>query len=332
VSTAGVVVQEASATELPNIGKPIDNTRVLILDRNRQPVGVGVPGEVYLTGAGIARGYVAQPDLTSERFLELSLSGTKERYYRTGDLARWRWDGSLEFLGRVDQQIKLRGYRIELGEIEAVLSSHPAVQEAVVILRDDLPGGKGLVGYVVQRPDVFATGSELREHLASRLPDYMLPTAIVLLEKLPLTNNGKIDRKNLPKPQMEEKSVDQRARTRTEEVMAGIWCEVLQVPSVGLDQNFFELGGHSLLATQMLTRIKAAFATDLPLRSIFECPTVSDLSREVEKAGGIIHEPSALPTGDEAELLAKLQELSPEELERLLESEAESGTSSGKSM
>ena len=260
------------------IGRPIANTRVYILDSHLNPAPVGVVGELYAGGAGLARGYLNQPELTQEKFVPDPFT-PGERLYRTGDLVRYTPEGVIEFVGRIDSQVKVRGYRIELGEIEAVLGSHPAVKETVVLAREDTPGDKRLVAYVVGE----ASAAELKEHLASRLPSYMLPAAFVTLEKLPLTPNDKVDRKALPAPERTGLEAGYVApRNATEEILAGIWAEVLKVERVGIHDNFFELGGHSLLATQVVSRINQKFNLSIPLRVIFEESTLAGIASYIE--------------------------------------------------
>jgi len=303
----------ADAAPVP-IGRPIPNVHVYVLDDHLHPVPIGVPGELYLGGAGVARGYLGRPELTAEKFVpnpftEIRDEGrtTKDegkdvrppsreavlrpssRLYRTGDLARYRPDGNLEFLGRLDHQVKLRGYRIELGEIESVLRAHPAVKETVVVMREDAPGDQRLAGYIVPRAGETPALTEFRSWLQGRLPDYMLPSMFVLLDTLPRMPNGKVDRKALPAPGGDHLALSHGyvpPRTLTEELMAEIWVEVLHLERVGLSDNFFELGGHSLLATQVIARLYRAFGVELPLRSLFETPTIADLARAVEQRRG----------------------------------------------
>jgi amino acid adenylation domain-containing protein len=269
------------------IGRAIGNTRLYAVDKRGELAPTGAPGELYIGGEGVARGYLNQPALTAEKFVPDSFSGHPgERLYRTGDLVRWMVNGQLDYLGRMDEQMKIRGYRIELGEIEGVLLMHPAVQETTVLVREDVPGDKRLVAYVVfaageQKPD----REQLKEHLRKKLPEYMMPSAFVDLKELPLTNNGKVNRKALPRPEAEQaaKTIEQ-PRTVTEEIVAGVWKEVLRLPQVGIDENFFELGGHSLLATQVVSRLRALFEAELPLRSLFEAPTIRKLAQQIEQA------------------------------------------------
>jgi amino acid adenylation domain-containing protein/non-ribosomal peptide synthase protein (TIGR01720 family) len=289
----------------PPIGRPISNTQIYLLDARLQPAPIGVPGELYIGGAGLARGYLNRPELTAEKFIPNPFSpppsvkspmggaggGGGDRLYKTGDLARYLADGNIEFLGRMDHQVKVRGFRIELGEIEAVLSRHPSVRDAVVVVREDSPGnpqagaGKRLVAYVVAEQALSV--EELRSHLKTRLPEYMLPTDFVFLDQLPLTPTGKVDRKALPAPSGErpELAHEYRApRTRVEHTLADIWKEILRVERVGIHDNFFELGGHSLLATQVISRIRKAFNSELPLRTLFEAPSVAELAQSIKSA------------------------------------------------
>jgi amino acid adenylation domain-containing protein len=273
--------------EGPTIGRPLPNVRVYVLDPAMQPVPVGVNGELYVGGRGVARGYMNRPELTAEKFVPDPFSGEPgARLYRTGDLVRYLPDGNIEYVGRIDHQVKVRGYRIELGEIESVLGSHPAVQDAAVLAREDGPAGKYLAGYFVLKPEQQVDLAELRSFLKDRLPDYMVPVALVGLPAMPLTRNGKVDRKALPAPDAQDQRAQEYVapRTPTEELLAGVWAQVLRVERVGLHDNFFELGGHSLLATQALSRIRSAFGVELPLRALFESPTLSALALRLEEA------------------------------------------------
>jgi amino acid adenylation domain-containing protein/FkbH-like protein len=274
---------ERSGGVIP-IGRPIANTRLYILDSHSHLVPVGVVGELYIGGDGVARGYLNRKELTEEKFIADPFSKeTGARLYRTGDLARYLADGEIEYVGRVDEQVKLRGYRIEPGEIEASLCEHPCVRECAVILREDA-GDRRLVAYVVAGDEAHA--DELRRYAKAQLPDYMVPSAFVMLESLPLTTNGKLDRKALPAPEQGGTAADSYVAPRTpvEEVLAGVWAEVLRVERVGADDNFFDLGGHSLLATQLLSRIREAFAVEVSLKSLFESPTVAGVAVCVEAA------------------------------------------------
>jgi amino acid adenylation domain-containing protein len=265
-----------------SIGRPISNTRVYVLDGELSPVPIGVCGELYIGGAGLARGYFGRAGLTGERFVA-NPYGEGDRLYRSGDLARWRSDGELEYLGRIDHQVKVRGYRIELGEIEARLVEHGGVDQAVVVAREDAPGDKRLVAYVVGEG---VGAGELRAHLKRSGPEYMVPSAYVVLEALPLTSNGKVDRSALPAPAGDAvvRGAHAGPRTPTEEVLASIWCEVLELDRVGVDDNFFELGGHSLPAMRVVARIRDTFHLDLPLRALFDAPRISALSERVDLA------------------------------------------------
>jgi amino acid adenylation domain-containing protein len=273
------------ATEPPSIGRPISNTQIYILDANHQPVPIGVPGELYIGGDGLARGYLNRPELTLEKFIPNPFSDdSSERLYKTGDLARYLIDGNIEYLGRIDNQVKIRGFRIELGEIEAALSQHPVVRETVVIARENSAGDKQLVAYLVPHQEPAPTNSDLRHFLKAQLPDYMMPSAFVVLEALPLTPNGKVDRRALPQPELrpELEPTFVAPQTPTEELVASIWEKVLRVSQVGINDNFFELGGHSLLATQLLLQVNDACRVELPLSKLFEAPTVASLSNYIE--------------------------------------------------
>ncbi|MBW3570023.1 MAG: amino acid adenylation domain-containing protein, partial [Gemmatimonadetes bacterium] len=273
------VAAEWSGGSIP-IGAPGSNTQVYVLDRALRPVAVGVPGELYAGGHGVARGYLGRAGMTAERFIPDPFGRAPGgRMYRTGDRARWLTDGTLEFLGRLDAQVKIRGFRVEPGEIEAALRGHPSVAECAVVVREDVPGEKRLVAYVVGQ----AGAEELRAHLRASLPDYMVPAAFVALDALPLNANGKVDRRALPVPDFaaaEEAYV--APRTLVEEVLAAIWAEVLRVDRVGVDDDFFASGGHSLLATRVVSRVRDVFGVELPLRALFEGPTLAELAERVE--------------------------------------------------
>jgi amino acid adenylation domain-containing protein len=264
------------------IGRPIYNTQLYILDSHLQPTPVGVPGELYIGGDGLARGYLNRSELTAERFIPHPVSAAMgARLYKTGDLACYQPDGNITFLGRIDDQVKIRGFRIELGEVEAILSQHPAVHEAIVMVREETSGDRRLVAYVVPRPEQPPTVSTLRRFLREKLPEYMVPAAFVLLEQLPLTRNGKVDRRALPKPERQGAFV--APRSPVEERLAGMWAEVLGLERVGIHDNFFELGGHSLLATQVISRLRDAFRVELPVRRLFdEGATVAGLAELLE--------------------------------------------------
>jgi amino acid adenylation domain-containing protein len=264
---------------LPAIGSPIWNTRAYVLGGELEPVPIGVTGQLYLAGAGLARGYLGQPGLTAERFVADPYAHEPgARMYRTGDLVRWREDGSLEFLGRADQQVKIRGFRIEPGEIEALLTTHETVAQAVVMAREDAVGGRRLVAYVVpvagKAPEVAA----LRRDLRSKVPEYMVPAAIIVLDALPLTSNRKLDRHALPVPNREGEEEYRAPRTPEEEILCQVFAEVLALTRVGVDDNFFDLGGHSLLAADMFSRIRRVFGKNLPISTVFQAPTVRQLA------------------------------------------------------
>ncbi|MBR8837983.1 MAG: amino acid adenylation domain-containing protein [Stigonema ocellatum SAG 48.90 = DSM 106950] len=270
--------------QLPPIGRPIANTQIYILDKDLQPVPVGVPGELHIGGASLARGYFNRPELTLEKFIsnpfnKSKVKSQKSKLYKTGDLARYLPDGNIEYLGRIDNQVKVRGFRIELGEIETVLSQYPHVQASCVIVREDTPGDKRLVAYIVPQKEQTPTISELRQFLKAKLPEYMVPNAIVILESLPLTPNGKVDRRALKAPDAHSELKDKYVAPRTpvEEILSLIWANVLKVELVGIHDNFFTLGGHSLLATQLISRIRTSLVVELPLRSLFAAPTVAEL-------------------------------------------------------
>ncbi len=279
--TAWECRSDSDRTIVP-IGQPIANTQVYILDGDLNPLPIGVVGEIYIGGDGVARGYLNRPELTAEKFIPDPFSNEPgARIYKTGDLARYLPDGNIDFLGRTDHQVKIRGYRIELGEIEAVLAQHQAVQSSVVVVREDAPGDKRLVSYVIGRPEESFDAAEARKYLKQKLPEYMIPSALVLLDELPLTANGKVDRKALPAPDQTRRQWEgtyQAPRTPTEETLVAIWGEVLKLAKIGIHDNFFELGGHSLLATQIVSRMRRAFSIELPLRRLFESPTVAELA------------------------------------------------------
>ncbi|HEX2080479.1 MAG TPA: amino acid adenylation domain-containing protein, partial [Longimicrobium sp.] len=278
------VFEATDGTRPPPLGAGTANVRVYVLDAAGKPLPVGVPGEVCIGGVQVARGYLARPALTAERFVPDPFSAEPgARLYRSGDRMRWRGDGTLEFIGRIDHQVKIRGFRIELGEIEAALRRSEGVADCVVVAREDMPGEKRLVAYVVGGVEAGV----LREHLRRALPEYMVPAAFVVLEALPLTPNGKLDRKALPAPELappEEAYV--APRTPTEEVLAGVWAELLRLERVGVEDHFFDLGGHSLLATRVAARVRAVFGVDLPLRAVFERSVLSELAAEIERLRG----------------------------------------------
>jgi hypothetical protein len=279
------------------IGRPLPNTRVYVLDGDGEPVPVGVAGEMHIGGAGVARGYLNRPELTSERFLPDPYAAEPEaRMYRTGDMARWLPDGVLQFLGRIDDQVKLRGFRIELGEIEERLTAHDAVREAVVVVWPG-EGNPRLGAYVTadDSADAATLPTLLRDHLRTCLPDYMVPASIQQLESLPLTPNGKVDRKALPAPQITRTVNGAPPATATEELLAGLWTTLLEHEAIGRDDDFFVLGGHSLLATQLVARIRTQFQRELTVRTVFERPRLAELAEAIDQAAGGVLPPPITP-------------------------------------
>lgn len=285
-----ITSSDAEGATIP-IGRPIANTRVYIMDVAMQPVPIGAPGEIYSGGDGVALGYLNRPGLTAERFVA-SPFREGDRLYRTGDRGRWRADGVVEFLGRLDDQIKLRGFRIEPGEVERTLESHPAVTAAAVVLRHDPPRDPRLVAYAVAQKGVSINPPELLDFLTARLPEFMVPAAVVLLETLPLTANGKVNRAVLPAPPPRPRSRQRAPSTDLARRLAAIWAELLAVETVGLDDDFIRLGGHSLLAIQIGNRVRQDFAVDLPLSAVFEHRTLERLTREVERLAQLGPAPS----------------------------------------
>ncbi|HYG80435.1 MAG TPA: condensation domain-containing protein, partial [Pyrinomonadaceae bacterium] len=286
VTYRALTAEDAEGGRGSVIGEAIPDLSVYVLDAGMRPVPEGVCGEFYVGGAGLARGYLGRPRLTAQRFVPDPFSGKAGgRLYRTGDVGRMLRGGGLEYVGRADNQVKIRGFRIELGEVEAALSSHPGVRECAVVAREEAGGGRRLVAYVAGRGE--AGVGELRSHLKGRLPEYMVPQAFVVLDALPLTENGKVDRRALPEPEGRVADVGRYVapRTAAEELVAGVWAEVLGVGRVGVEENFFELGGHSLLATQVASRVRDVFGVEVPLRAIFERPTVAGLAEAVEARG-----------------------------------------------
>ena len=275
----------AGARTVP-IGRPLSNTEVWVLDRQMQLVPVGVAGELFISGDGIAREYLGEPELTADKFVPHPYS-TKpgSRLYRTGDLVRYLSDGNIRFLKRRDHQVKIRGFRVELGEIEAALDQYWAITESVVIDRDDLGGGTRLVAYIVSEEGVEPAAAELHAFLKEKIPSYMIPSIFVTIEEIPLTPNGKVNRRELPVPEFSESAANENfvaPRTPVEETLAGIWGEILGVPQVGVESNFFDLGGHSLLATRVISQIRENFGVELPLRVLFESPTIAGLAQHLE--------------------------------------------------
>ncbi|MCG6136134.1 MAG: amino acid adenylation domain-containing protein [Nostoc sp. LLA-1] len=305
----GVYTQQINNGNLP-IGRPIANTQIYILDEALQPVPVGVVGELYIGGVSLGRGYLKSGDITAQRFVPHPFSyKAGERLYKTGDLARYLADGNIECLGRIDHQVKFRGFRIEVEEIEAAINQHPAVCASVVVLREDEPGNKTLVAYITLGAQQQLTSIELRRFLEPNLPSYMLPTAIVMLDALPVTPNGKVDRHALPAPdltQLLQKSDFVPASTPLEQMLVSIWAEILGIDQLGIHDNFFDLGGHSLLATQLISRIRQILHLDLPLRCLFEAPTIAELASVIQtmvmQGQNWQNSPSILPCSRQVEL------------------------------
>jgi amino acid adenylation domain-containing protein len=306
VATSGVVRPNPNRLGVPSIGKPIANVRAYVVDDQLDPVAMGAPGELLIGGDGVARGYLNRPALTDEKFIPDPFSGTPgARLYRTGDLARRRPDGEIEFLGRVDEQVKIHGNRIELGEISATLQHHPAVRFSVVLVGEHVSDERRLIAYVVpadgRRPDT----EQLRAHLAQHLPNYMVPAAFVYLEELPLTPNGKVDRAALPAPSAANTAQppdSARPGNELEQVLETVVSELLGLDRVGVDENFFMLGGHSLLGAQLIVRIGDCFGVEMSLRSLFDNPTVAGMAAEVERL--IVADLETISDDDAARLLA----------------------------
>ena len=312
VATYGRIYPAEQADILPSIGRPISNTQIYLLDEHLRQVPIGTPGELYIGGHGLAKGYLNRPELTAERFIPHPFSDRPgERLYKTGDLARYLPDGQIAFMGRADYQIKIRGYRIEPDEIISVLNKHAAIQNSMVIAREDIPGEKRLVAYIVPVAGVELSVGMLREALGEYLPDYMIPSTFVVMTTLPVTANGKVDRVALPIPDETNTLRDEASaapETPTEIRVASIVTTLLNLESVGIDDNFFMLGGHSLLGTQIIAQIAETFGVELPLRSLFEAPTIRLLAAEVEQR-----------------IIARLESMSEEEVLRLLGENATSG-------
>jgi amino acid adenylation domain-containing protein len=320
------VMRNSQSLERIPIGRPIANTQLYVLDPACNPVPIGVAGEIFVGGHGLAKGYLNNPDLTSQKFIPNPFSKDPEaRLYKTGDRGRFLPDGNLEFLGRLDTQVKLRGIRIELGEIESVLCSHPSIHAAVVAV-SGAEGAERLIGYVVPNSSALAL-SELRRFVREKLPDHMAPASFVLLETLPLLPNGKVDRRVLPAPDLAHQGLDRESiapRNAMEEKLAGIMSEVLKVERIGVHDNFFEMGGHSLLGMQVVARVRKVFQVELSLRRLFEEPTIAGLCPAIEKAekrGDNLENPALIRRNGpsrRAQLLARLDQLTDEEVNALL--------------
>jgi acyl-coenzyme A synthetase/AMP-(fatty) acid ligase/acyl carrier protein len=296
------------------IGRPVANTQIYILDSCLQPVPIGVSGELHIGGVQVARGYLNRPELTAEKFIPDPFfpseggAGQGGVLYKTGDKARYLPDGSIEYLGRFDHQVKIRGFRIELGEIEAILAQHPGLKETIVMAQDikQAPQQKVLVAYFVPLSGQQPTVENLRAFLSKKLPDYMIPAAFVRLEAIPLTPNGKANRRALPLPDLARPLLEQiyvAPRNETEVELTNIWSDVLRIERVGIYDNFFELGGHSLLATQAIARIQQKFQIDLPLHTLFEAPTIATFAERVAQREIEQFDPETL-----AQLLTTLEE------------------------
>jgi acyl carrier protein len=305
VATSGAVPPDAYTNALPTIGRPIANTEVYILDENLQQVPVHAAGEIYIGGAGVARGYLKRPELTAEKFVRDPFSNDPEaRLYRTGDLARFMANGEIAYLGRIDEQIKMLGHRIEPNEIVTVLDRHPGVSASRVIARQDACSEKHLVAYVVLDPESRPSAADLRSFLEKELPQYMVPAVFVCLDRFPLTQNGKVDRAALPPPNSENTLRDEvftSARTPVEERLAVMLSSLLALEQVSVHDNFFMLGGHSLLGTQLISQIRGTFGVELALRTLFESPTVEQLAAEIERL-----------------VMAQVEAMSDDEVQRLL--------------
>jgi len=329
-TTVGVLTRNVVEQTIPShsatlpLGRPLGNIQAYVLDEYLNLAPTGAPGEIYLGGAGVSRGYLFRPELTAEKFVPDRFSRDPgKRLYKTGDLGRYLPGGEIEFLGRIDHQVKLHGFRIELGEIEAALAAHDAIAESLVLMRED-NGEQRLVAYLVTRERDHANlTSELREFLRERVPEYMVPSFFVTLDQMPLTANGKIDRARLPVP--DQAQTDNRKpfvapRTPLEEMLAGIWSERLNVARIGVEDNFFDLGGHSLLAMQLISQLHELFRVELPLRSIFAAPTVTQMAAEmiaretkpgqVEKVAAALKRIKSMSADDVSEILQEKKRVS----------------------
>jgi len=314
--------EDVSRSLTPPIGRAIQNSGAYVLDDYFQPVPIGVAGELYLSGVGLARGYLNRPDATAEKFLPNPFSKAPgERLSRTGDRARYLSDGNLEFLGRVDRQVKIRGFRAEPREIETVLERRPDVHEALVLARDDDFGAKRLVAYIIPALNQTPKVDHLRDFVKERLPEYLVPSSFVFLESFPLTQNGKIDQHLLPAPAQDPPLSETGfvpPSNPVEETLDKIWAQVLGLEHVGIHDNFFDLGGHSLLATQVISRISDIFQIELPLRRLFEAPTVAGLALLVAQ-----HQAELVSDQEVVDLLAELESLSEDDARALLVTDAQ---------
>jgi len=307
VATSGEIGPHVGSDVLPSIGRPVENVEIHIVDEELNPVPDGAPGELLIGGAGVGRGYLNLPELTAQKFIADPFGGTAgARFYRSGDLARMLPDGQIEFMGRSDEQIKIRGYRIEPGEIAAALEQHPAIQASCVAAYSTDAGERRLAAYIVPASKLCPNARQLQAFLGDRLPDYMVPSTFVRLECLPISAHGKVDRAALPQPTAENELNDDSfadAQSEIEQWLAGLLTGLLGVPRVGRNDNFFNLGGHSLLGAQLIAKVQQRFGVELSLRSLFDHPTIAEISSEIERL-----------------LEAKLQAMTDEEAQRILES------------
>jgi len=305
VTSSGLISPAVCSDAAPTIGGPITNTQVYILDEKLQQVPTGAAGELYIGGAGVARGYRHRPDLTLEKFIQDPFSDAPQaRLYKTGDVGRYLSNGEIVYVGRMDDQIKIRGYRIEPNEIVAVLDRHPSIAASVLVAREDGNSEKRLVAYVVLNSESEPSADELRKFLGNELPAYMVPAVFVSLDALPLTEHGKVDRHALPAPDSRNTLRDQpftAPRTPIEQRLAAVLCTLLHLDHVSIHDNFFFLGGHSLLGTQLIAQIRSAFGVEVTLRKLFDTPTIADLSSEIERL-----------------ILAKIEAMNEDEVQRLL--------------
>jgi acyl carrier protein len=291
-----------------------------ILNDALEPAPILVPGELFIGGIGVARGYHNRPELTAEKFLNDPFR-PGNRLYRTGDLARFLPDGTIQYLGRIDHQVKIRGFRIELEEIESVLRQHPLLRDAVVVAKE-LKGQPQLIAYYVPYPSISVETESLRAHLKAHLPEYMVPAFFIAMREIPLNANGKVDRRALPSPEANFERSDSTyipPRNETEEKLVKIWCEVLRLEKAGINDNFFDLGGHSLLATQLVSRIRTNFETQIPLSRFFELPTIAQLGSEILKERN--KGKTAMRQEEPIVMLDELEQLSPSEIDALLQKE-----------